>query len=172
MNFSSCKGFYLIFLDDVWRVPGLPLGSLKGGHMRAKILLALTMLFTGPAYAGELPFACEQEVEGYNYIFIVTMNEGELTGIYNFGRGIRSEPAKYVNHSKASAMKDRFVPSMARVLEVDWDKVQSVKVFEVGNYEDDATGVIGMKFLDVHGALLAEGMFFGWAGQLRCAVNP
>lgn len=46
--------------------------------------------------------------------------------------------------------------------------IDKVKVYTAGNFDEDAAGVRAAEFLDVSGASLAKGMFFGWAGPHQC----
>lgn len=50
----------------------------------------------------------------------------------------------------------------------DYAKIASVTVYTAGNFEDDAAGVRSAVFADAKGAILAKGMFFGWAGAMSC----
>ena len=46
--------------------------------------------------------------------------------------------------------------------------IASVVIYTEGNFDDDAAGVRGAEFLDAGNVVLANGMFFGWAGPFAC----
>lgn len=62
----------------------------------------------------------------------------------------------------------RDILSTTSLTSIDIAKVTSVIIYTEGNFDDDAAGVRKAEFVDAQNVVLANGMFFGWAGPFAC----
>lgn len=50
----------------------------------------------------------------------------------------------------------------------EFDRLDHVIIYTVGNFDDDLAGVRGAVFVGNDGSVKGSGMFFGWAGAQAC----
>lgn len=115
-------------------------------------------------------FHCEANVAGTRVYFSVTEQQGAVTSVLDFGRGETFLDTRKEVLPKAEIGQSWYVRELVarKAVKVDLRVVNSVTIYEAGNYSDDAAGAVGVVYHDAAGAVLAKGMFMGWAGPLGC----
>jgi hypothetical protein len=140
------------------------------------VLLSLLLGAFSQAQASTLVFKCDSSI-------MIDQNETAQLGMAVSAQGSSytsvligtADTAPVETTKQAVSFADSLnIPGVKNIIAAtklsrkDYSKIAQVEVFTAGNFEDDAAGVRGAQFLDAQGASLASGMFFGWAGAVKC----
>ena len=134
-----------------------------------KLTLILLAFFAVSAHARTRFFSCENNVSKTSIFFLVQEKFGELQAHLDYGNGLKIYTPTYALLTKAEAKKNPFTALLAdEILDVDWSKVSEVELYEIGDYESDAAGALGVNYFGKKDDLVAKGMFIGWGGPMGC----
>ncbi len=136
--------------------------------MKEALVLVLA-IWSSSATAAPV-FHCEASVAGTRVYLSVMEEQGIVSSALDFGRGETVLTTRKEVLPRAEFGQSWYVRELVarKAVKVDLRAVNSVTIYEAGNYSDDAAGAVGVVYHDVAGAVLAKGMFMGWAGPLGC----
>lgn len=148
--------------------------------MMTKILMVFVLFLIGMKANAQSPnivFECNAEIQ-------IDATETQKIGMTVEVQGVRyvayligaTQPGPVATSKQVLSLPDgirvggvREILSKVSLSSSDRLKVESVVIYNQGNFDDDAAGVRAVEFVDALGVVLAKGMFFGWAGPVACS---
>lgn len=137
---------------------------------------ALSMGLSASAQASTVVFDCQAEIR-------VDINESEKIGMTVEDQGTQfvahligaTDPGPFQATKEVKTLQDAMnVGGVGEILNsvilspTDQMRVSSAVIYTQGQFDDDLAGVRGVEFTDSQGAVVAKGMYFGWAGPVSC----
>lgn len=139
------------------------------------ILISALLSVPAMAQSGAVIFKCSSVMQDYKFLMTVFEDGSQSYNSYFEGASFAG-PEKTLRQvlPLSEAIKLAGVTQLISALELskeDLKTVTEVHVYTSDNFDDDAAGVRGVVFLQASGRILAKGMFFGWAGPMKCLEN-
>lgn len=148
------------------------------GSKMIKFLLTSTLFFstTVRAWGTDSVMNCNAKIEidqgQYDEVGIRVL--AKYPGFVSFLTG-SGEPGPIATTLQVVALRDSLkiygvqqILSKTNIPRNTQQRIHSVRIYTAGNFDDDLAGVRAAQFLDRNHKLLGSGMFFGWAGPVKC----
>ena len=137
------------------------------------ILVIISFVFFGTnSFAVGAVFTCKQKLRNTNLSMTVKESNGGYIA-YLEGSTLGNQPVSvmYKSLTPVQAKQDAGVVEILKVMKIStasWAKVKNIDYYLLGNLEDDAAGILGVSIKSTSGAIFGKGMFYGWAGPMKC----
>lgn len=117
-------------------------------------------------------FRCVAKIDSYDIsITVLALPDGRFQSSLEGSIFDEPVPTKRAELNRDDGLRRYGVSDVAdavKLTRTDYSRTTKIVIYEAGDFQDDAAGVLGVEFLDSYSVVIKSGMYFAWAGPQAC----